>query len=263
MLLSQLNINEQLRKEWTWSLLGWSAVILFLTSIDKIYDWYVPEHLELDNQPWWAIQEWGLWYLLTPALFRLLSQANESNTLTSKRYALVCTLVFGNAMAYQGIFDLFVFRDTIAYSLLYFAPLYPLVIFINVFLWQRFIKPNRTADQDAVSHPNARLDIERPEGNVTLPFETIVNINSASNYVEVCTEEKTWLKRATLKEIEAQAPEGMFIRTHRSHLVNIAHIDSIRLKASGSGEVILKGGQHIALSKAHKQAVRACLQNAA
>lgn len=263
MLSPRLNINKQLGKEWTWSFLGWSAVIIFLTTIDQLHDWYVPEALELDNHYWWAIQEWGMWYLLSPVLFRLLSKAHETHTLTNKRYALFCGVIFGNAMTYQCIFDLFVFKDTFAYTMLYFAPLYPLVIFINVFIWQRYlmpVAPNHQADEP-VDAPV--LEIEHPEGNVQVPYEQIVHITSASNYVEVCTPEQTWLKRATLKDIETQLPNSMFIRTHRSHLVNIAHIERIRLKASGSGNVVLKSGLSIALSKAHKQAVRECLKNAA
>lgn len=256
-------MDKQLRQEWLVTLLGWSGVILFLTVIDKLYDLWVPERDKLNNHPLWALQEWGLWYLLTPLLFRMLSQSAATRAMVTQRYALICSVVAVNALIYQSIFDLFVFKDSIAYSLLYFAPLYPVVIFINVFIWQRYLALPTGQPAPADSRAEQMLTIEQPDGAMQLCFNDIIQINSASNYVEVCTAERSWLKRATLKDIESQLPQQMFIRTHRAHLVNVQHIARIRLKSSGSGYVELKSGQVVALSKAHKQAVRARLQSAA
>lgn len=248
------------------SCLGWTGVIVFLTITDRLYDLWVPAQDELNNHPLWALQEWGLWYLLTPVLFRLLSQSAEADNLTSRRYMLICAVIFVTAMLYQAVFDLIVLNDSIAYSLLYFVPTHTLVVLISVFVWHRYIAlPAVQTEQSAQTqnHSSYMLAIEQSTGTMQLRCEDISHINSASNYVEVCTAERTWLKRATLKDIETQLPQHMFIRTHRAHLVNIQHIARVRLKSSGSGYVELKSGRVVALSKAHKQAVRTRLQNAA
>lgn len=256
-------MDKQLRKEWLVSLLGWSGVILFLSMIDRLHDLWVPDSNKLNNHPLWALQEWGLWLLFTPLLFRLLSQSAEQYKLNSRRYVQICSVIFVNAMLYQALFDLLVLNDSIAYSLLYFAPVHAVVIFINVFIWQRYLALPQTQLTQAVSTDGEMLTIEQPDGAMQLSFNDIIQINSASNYVEVCTAERSWLKRATLKDIETQLPQQMFIRTHRAHLVNVKHIARVRLKSSGSGYVELKNGREVALSKAHKQAVRACLQSVA
>ncbi len=256
-------MDKQLRQEWWVSLLGWSGVILFLSLIDTLHDLWVPDSDKLNNHPLWALQEWGLWLLFTPLLFRLLSRAAAKQQLTKRRYLQICTLIFINAMLCQALFDLAVLNDSIAYSLLYFAPVHPVVIFINVFIWQRYLALPQAQPEQAVSAAGHMLTIEQPEGAIRLSFDDIIQINSASNYVEVCTAERSWLKRGTLKDIETQLPQQMFVRTHRAHLVNIQHIARVKLKSSGSGYVELKSGRVVALSKAHKQAVRARLQNAA
>lgn len=256
-------MNKQLRKEWLISCFGWSSVIVFLTISDRLYDLWVPAHDELNNHPLWALQEWGLWLLFTPLLFRLLSQAAAKHQLSKRRYLQICALIFINAMWWQALFDWAVLNDSIAYSLLYFAPVHAVAIFINVFIWQRYLALPSTQPAQAGSTAGEMLTIEQPDGAMQLCFNDIIQINSASNYVEVCTAERSWLKRATLKDIETQLPQQMFIRTHRAHLVNIQHIARVRLKTSGSGYVELKNGRVVALSKAHKQAVRARLQSAA
>ncbi|MDP2714624.1 LytTR family DNA-binding domain-containing protein [Rheinheimera sp.] len=256
-------MDKQLRQEWLVSLLGWSGVIIFLSLIDTLHDLWVPDSNKLNNYPLWALQEWGLWLLFTPLLFRLLSQSAAKHKLNNRRYLQICALIFLNTMLYQALFDLIVLNDSIAYSLLYFAPVHPVVIFINVYIWHRYVAlpPVQLKQSDGIHCQT--LAIEQPTGTIQLPCEDIIQINAASNYVEVCTAERSWLKRATLKDIETQLPQQMFIRTHRAHLVNIQHIASVRLKSSGSGFVELKSGRVVALSKAHKQAVRARLQNAA
>ncbi|MFT5546067.1 LytTR family DNA-binding domain-containing protein [Rheinheimera sp.] len=258
-------MKKQLYREWRVSLLGWSGVIIFLTFIDKLYDLWVPDEHELNNHPLWALQEWGLWYLLTPVLFRLLSQSVDVSSPINRHHVLICSVIVLNGLIYQAIFDFFIFKDSIAYTLLYFAPLHPVVVFINLFIWYRYVAlPQESVDQrEDIELCTQGLTIEQSNGAVMVPYEDISHINSASNYVEIFTAERAWLKRATLKDIEITLPRDMFIRTHRAHLVNIKLIERIALKASGSGHVVLKSGQIIALSKAHKQAVKACLQNAA
>lgn len=281
-------MKAQIRKEWQVALLGWSSVIVFLTAIDQLYDvWASPEH-ELNNHPLWALQEWGLWYLWTPLLFRLLSRHLGNRPLTSGRALTIYGLVFCNAMLYQAIFDLFVFKDSIAYSLLFFAPLHPLVIFINVFLWLRFLHTNSMQyavnlqpgigtmlqGPDADTESGASLQfaeavtpdvilLDQTDGSLALPYTDIIQINAASNYVEICTTDRTWLKRATLKQIENLLPAELFVRTHRAHLVNIQFVERVTTKASGSGHVVLKCGQLVSLSKAHKHNVKARLQHVA
>ena len=66
-----------------------------------------------------------------------------------------------------------------------------------------------------------------------------------------------------MKEIETKLPDNTFIRTHRSHLVNIKLIKKVTIKPSGSGYVVLSNDNAVALSKAHKKAVKTCLQQVA
>ena len=134
-------MDKQIRKEWQISSIGWSVVILFLTTIDAFYDLSVAPEDQLNNVWYWAIQEWGLWFIITPLLFRALSLIEQQKRHITTFSLIACIGTFIIAMGAQAIFDLYALNDPIPYTFLYFAPLHPLVIFVNIYLWQRLIKP--------------------------------------------------------------------------------------------------------------------------
>lgn len=256
-------MDKQIRKEWQISSIGWSVVILFLTTIDAFYDLSVAPEDQLNNVWYWAIQEWGLWFIITPLLFRALSLIEQQKKHITTFSLLACISVFIFAMGSQAIFDLYALNDPIPYTFLYFAPLHPLVIFVNVYLWQRLIKPKFLQLDVSQTEQQACISVEHNGQCIDIPYVEIIQFNSASNYVEICTAQKAWLKRATLKEVEANLPDNTFIRTHRSHLVNIKLIKKVTIKPSGSGYVVMSNDNAVALSKAHKKTVKTFLQQAA
>ncbi|MCF2858469.1 LytTR family transcriptional regulator [Pseudoalteromonas sp. SMS1] len=248
-------MTEQIKKEWLISLAGWSALIFFLTGTYALYDYVMPVAQQINNHPVWALQEWGLWYLLTPLTFRLLHQYDIKKQLTHRRLLGILALMLCISMTYQSIFDFFVFNDNIAYTLLYFAPSHPLVLFVISFIWHTYLRTEL--------NPHTGIEVDNGATKSHLFFDDITHISSASNYVEFHTQEQQFLKRATLKQVEQQVPDSQFIRTHRSHLVNLNFVARIHIKPSGSGLVLLKNGQSVALSKAFKPKVKAKLKNAA
>ncbi|WP_081221112.1 LytR/AlgR family response regulator transcription factor [Pseudoalteromonas luteoviolacea] len=249
-------MTAQLKKEWFISCIGWSAFIFFMSATYVLYDWSVPPAEEINNRPWWALQEWGLWYLLTPVVFRLLTQHHLANKLTKQKFIHILALMLCISMTYQAIFDFWILCDPIPYTVLYFAPTHPVVLFVLSYLWHTFLRPDKSV------HHNT-LEVESGNTTTQLSFNDITHINSASNYVELHTEQQHYLKRITLKQIEQQLPDSLFTRTHRSHLVNLDFVQRIQIKPSGSGLVLLKNGKVVALSKAFKPIVKAKLKHIA
>lgn len=249
-------MTEQLKKEWLISCAGWSAFIFFMTATYVLYDWAMPPAEEINNRPGWALQEWGIWYVLTPIVFRLLSQYHGAKLLTKQKLIGILSLMLCISMTYQAIFDFLVLCDPIPYTMLYFAPSHPLVLGVISYLWHTFLRTDLTEQHDV-------FEVDAGSKTALLSYADITHINSASNYVELHTEHQHFLKRITLKQVEQQLPNSQFIRTHRSHLVNLNYIERIQIKPSGSGLVLLKSGQTVALSKAFKPALKAKLKHVA
>ncbi len=244
-------VSARIRQEWLLSLCGWTLVIGFLTFIDLLHDWSVPEDERLNNPLWWAVQEWGLWYLLTPALFRALARLEPAPRVDTSTFLKVMTAAYFIAMLLQALFDLVALDDPIAYTLYYFAPSHLLVLFVITILWHTQLRTIADPQQDQQA-----LWVDQGRDKALVAYNDITHISAASNYMEIHTRTQQYLKRGTLKELMAQLPP-QFVRTHRSHAVNLSAIERIQNKPSGSAIIQLCGGAQVALSKGYKQEVKA------
>lgn len=84
---------------------------------------------------------------------------------------------------------------------------------------------------------------------VRVYYRDIQFIQSQSEYVEIVTEEQTFLHYGALKKLVQTFPDN-FLRVHRSYIVNLNHVVSYGLN---SLEV---GGQIIPVSKSYSQKLK-------
>ncbi|MGF1584477.1 MAG: LytR/AlgR family response regulator transcription factor [Bacteroidales bacterium] len=79
--------------------------------------------------------------------------------------------------------------------------------------------------------------------------EAIIYLEAQDDYVMIYTETGKYLKQATIKYYEDHLDEQLFVRVHRSFIVNISAIDRIELYGRESYILILKSGQKLSVSK--------------
>lgn len=84
-------------------------------------------------------------------------------------------------------------------------------------------------------------------------------LEASGNYVNLHSKGRIYPLRATLSNTLLQLSSKGFSRIHRSLAVNHKAIDSIRYDSSGDGDILLKSGQQLALSRRYKEAFRAAL----
>ena len=82
---------------------------------------------------------------------------------------------------------------------------------------------------------------------VKLMFEDILFLEAQRNYCQVLTINKSYMVVSTLKQLEDKLPSTVFIRVHRSYLVNISAIDAL-----GEKHLEIKG-KVIPVSKTYKE----------
>ena len=77
----------------------------------------------------------------------------------------------------------------------------------------------------------------------------VVQIIAQDDYVEIVTLDKKYLKKETMNYLEKALPQDLFSRVHRSHIININHINKIEKYGKESYAVILKDGSSANVSK--------------
>ncbi|MBB5343704.1 LytR/AlgR family response regulator transcription factor [Tunturibacter empetritectus] len=84
-----------------------------------------------------------------------------------------------------------------------------------------------------------------------LPVSDIRWIGAEENYVRICTETDKHLLRETMSHLEEKLDPQMFLRVHRSAIVNLQYLKEVRTEPSGEFIVVLVNGHKIAMSRSY------------
>ena len=84
-----------------------------------------------------------------------------------------------------------------------------------------------------------------------LPIAEIRWIGAEENYIRVCTGSESHLLRETMTSIESKLDSKMFMRVHRSAIVNLRYVKEVRKEMSGDFCVLLSNGHRVAMSRSH------------
>ncbi len=82
-----------------------------------------------------------------------------------------------------------------------------------------------------------------------LPIAEIIRIEAQDDYVEFITASKKHLKKETMNFLETRLPENMFVRVHRSHIINVNYIQKIEKYGKESHVIVLNDGSKVNVSK--------------
>lgn len=75
---------------------------------------------------------------------------------------------------------------------------------------------------------NQRLAVATSEGTHFIPLAELLRIEALSNYAKIIVKNsKPITVSKTLKDLEETLPTNMFLRIHKSHLVNLLHIKNL------------------------------------
>jgi len=83
----------------------------------------------------------------------------------------------------------------------------------------------------------------------------ILFISAEEKYVRLNTEKSNYLLRRTLEAMARRLDPAQFVRIHRSHLVNLDHIQEVQPWAHGDCIAILKNGTRLAVSRRYRAAL--------
>ncbi len=94
--------------------------------------------------------------------------------------------------------------------------------------------------------------IFKVRGRVLLiPVTEIRWIGAEENYVRICTERESHLLRGTMTAFERKLDPRMFLRIHRSAMVNLNFVKEVRTEGRGDFVVSLVSGQRVAMSRSY------------
>ena len=103
------------------------------------------------------------------------------------------------------------------------------------------------------------LPIRSGRETVRLDVTTIDWIDAAGDYMCLHADGQTHVLRATMKELEVMLDPAVFQRVHRSTIVNLARVKSLRPHLNGECFLKLQSGQEVKLSRSFRDKVEMLL----
>jgi len=94
---------------------------------------------------------------------------------------------------------------------------------------------------------------------VFLPVEDIRWIGAEENYVRISTGNESHLLRETMARLETTLDPEVFLRVHRSSIVNLHYVKEVKSDADGESIVVLNGGEKIAMSRGYRTRIQKLL----
>lgn len=105
------------------------------------------------------------------------------------------------------------------------------------------------------------LTVRSRRGYQMLRVADVERFEAADDYARVHAAGSSYLISVRMHELEERLPEAVFIRVHRSHLVNLRFARTLVPVGSGRGELTMKDGTTIPVSRSGMAAVRPILKN--
>ena len=82
-----------------------------------------------------------------------------------------------------------------------------------------------------------------------VPVEALLYARGQADYVELVTEGRSFLKQQTLQALEASLDPSVFVRIHRSYLVNVTRIARLEPRGADGKAAVLVDGTELPVSR--------------
>jgi two-component system LytT family response regulator len=99
------------------------------------------------------------------------------------------------------------------------------------------------------------LPIRNGRETVRVPVQAIEWVDAAGDYLCIHADGHTHILRATMREMENLLDPRLFQRVHRSTIVNLTRVKSLRAHMNGEYFLRLEGGQELKLSRTYRDKV--------
>jgi len=159
------------------------------------------------------------------------------------------TVTFGSYLLFDHTYGLQkVFTYTIANDLYKYLIVYGVVCFLR-YRSDLFLKKTPTLPSTQTKKNISELVIGQGKDRIVVATEEIIIISSASPYIAIHTEKKKHLHTSTLRAIAEELDQEVFVRVHKSTIVNTRYIASYRSRLNGDYDILLQNQQEIRLSR--------------
>jgi len=115
--------------------------------------------------------------------------------------------------------------------------------------------PETGPTPETIERPE-RFLVRKVDAEFLIEARNIEWLEAAENYVNLHVRGRVYPLRSTMAAILDRLDPQLFVRVHRSFIVNLAFLEKIEPMESGDAKLLLKNGHRIPCSRRYRQALR-------
>lgn len=233
------------------SIIGLTIFQDFLESNRSGYSFYFSESILFKT----------IWILFIP-LLALLSRILKNQNLDSlgkTTFFIVTPIIihlvilpfvflFFSVLFYNGRYDIY---KIITYTLA--NDFYKLVLIYSIFVLGHRYLSYKLTDIVSLNKKSCvrKIIIGNGKNNTVVEVNDIYQITAETPYISIQLEGKKYLHTETLKSISTQLDNKTFVRVHKSTIVNLDKVVSLKSRLNGDYDIFLKNGVELRLSRTY------------
>ncbi len=154
------------------------------------------------------------------------------------------TILYDNPHRFENIlYSVLTHHTGIALMIYAFSPL----------IFRRWLSSSGTRGTAVKAAFQDHLMIKQGRTSTRIVVSAIVSIRADKPYCVLCCENRKLLHNSSLKELSQVLDPSVFIRVHRSSIVNINFIRKVESRGNGDYDAILSDGSKVRLSRHFRQ----------
>lgn len=181
--------------------------------------------------------------IILQAAFIMITGCISHAVLYTSTVTIISYLLFDHTYGLLKVFTYTIANDLYKYLIIY--GILSFLIYRRMFFQENIPVIVPVPAKTSISE----LVIEQGKDRIIVAVDDIVMICSASPYVAIHTEKKKYLHATTLRAMTGQLDRGVFVRVHKSTIVNKRYIASYRSRLNGDYDILLQNRQETRLSR--------------
>jgi two-component system, LytTR family, response regulator len=105
----------------------------------------------------------------------------------------------------------------------------------------------------------SNLFVQKTEKLVNLPVQNIICLEASGDYTIISSSNDQFVSSSGISKLATRLDPTIFIRIHRSTIININHLKELEKHANGTLSVVLDNKKHYSVSRSYAKTIRAMI----
>jgi len=214
----------------------------------------------------WQLIVWLPWSIMTPIFIKKISKEREQSNFQKYSFLtfsiLIPILIHWCWFAlYSSYFSPFLGTEGCRYGVFrYFFIFWSLIDFAFLITLTAYYTGSGRNSDTITTNVSSTVQVKRGNKKVFLKSESIYWVSAEGYYINIHSDQGSFLLRRSLKDILNSLSESSFIQIHRSAIINTNHLSELKQSSNQKIIAVMKDGKSHPVSRTYVKSLKEFLK---